>query len=174
MKKAIAIIMAFVMIMAVTVPVFAAETTQYVEMDNPVADANGAQSSSVDVLTTYEDKHWDYTITIPAGFSFNWDDTVAKDANYSVDSHLLIGASLKVAVSADNDGKMTNSEITDYSLTYTLTGGIDEKIFGEINNAEGPDEDIKIAIEQEEYDNAVPAAYEGTVTYTVTYVPPTV
>ena len=158
MKKIIAIVMALVMMMAVTVPAFAADITK-----------DTAQAGQATVATTTDETDATYTVTYPAAFTFAWDDTATKDANYTVTSQLPIGASLKVSVAADNDAKMTSTTATNYSLTYTLAGGIAEKTFNEINNNEGPDEDITISIAQEQYDAAVPAVYQGTVTYTVVY-----
>ena len=158
MKKIIAIMMALVMMMAVTVPAFAAGITK-----------DTAQSGQATVATTTDETDATYTVTYPASFTFDWDDTATQNANYTVTSQLPIGATLKVSVAADNDAKMTSTTATNYSLTYTLAGGIAEKTFNEINNNAGPDEDITIGIAQEQYDAAVPAVYQGTVTYTVAY-----
>lgn len=158
MKKIIAIVMALVMMMAVTVPAFAADITK-----------DSAQAGQATVATTTDETDATYTVTYPASFVFAWDDTAAKDANYSVTSQLPIGAKLSVSVGADNNGEMTSATATNYSLTYTLAGGIAAKEFAEINNNAGPDENITISIAQDEYDAAVPAVYEGTVTYTVAY-----
>ena len=159
MKKILAIVMAIVMMMAIAVPAFAAE----IKKD----DTN--QSGQATVATTTDDTDATYTVTYPAAFTFAWDDVETKNANYSVTSQLPIGASLKVSVAADNGGVMTSTTATAYSLTYTLAGGVAEKTFSEINNGAGPDTDITIGIAQEQYDAAVPAVYQGTVTYTVVY-----
>lgn len=161
MKKIIAIVMALVMMMAVTVPAFAAD----IEKD----DAN--QFGQATVATTTSDTDATYTVSYPATFTFAWDDTTPQVANYSVTSQLPIGASLTVSVAADNGGVMTSATATGYDLTYTLAGGVGAKTFSEINNGTGPDTDITIAIAQSEYDEAVPAVYQGTVTYTVAYTP---
>ena len=158
MKKILAIAMAIVMMMAIAVPAFAADITK-----------DTAQAGQATVATTTSDTDATYTVTYPAAFTFAWDDVNTQDANYAVTSQLPIGASLKVSVAADNGGVMTSAVATGYSLTYTLAGGIGEKTFNEINNGAGPDEDITIAIPQAQYDAAVPAVYQGTVTYTVVY-----
>lgn len=158
MKKIIAIVMALVMMMAVTVPAFAADITK-----------DTAQAGQATVATTTDETDATYTVTYPASFTFAWDDVAAKDANYSVTSQLPIGAKLAVSVAADNNALMTSTTATAYSLTYTLAGGIAAKEFTEINDGEGPDTDITIAIPQAQYDAAVPAEYTGTVTYTVVY-----
>ena len=96
MKKIIAIVMALVMMMAVTVPAFAVDITK-----------DTAQAGQATVATT----------TIP------WGDTNAVNVTYAVTSQLPIGASLKVSVAADNNGEMTSANAAGYKLTYTLTGG---------------------------------------------------
>ena len=158
MKKIIAIVMALVMMMAVTVPAFAADITK-----------DSAQAGQATVATTTNETDATYTVSYPAAFTFAWDDTNAQNANYTVTSQLPIGAKLKVSVVADNNGEMLSANAPDYALEYTLAGGTAEKEFSEINNAAGPDEDITIAIAQSEYDAAVPDVYQGTVTYTVVY-----
>ena len=68
--KIIAIVMALTMMMAITVPVFAAEIT------NESAD----KTSTVDVKTTFdENADWSYTVTIPAGVEIAWNDKTEKD-----------------------------------------------------------------------------------------------
>lgn len=160
MKKIIAIVMALVMMMAVTVPAFATD----IKKD----DEN--QSGQAIVATTTSDTDATYTVTYPATTSIPWGDTSAHDAAYTVTSQLPIGATLKVSVSADNNGLMTSTAATGYSLTYTLTGGA-EATFSEINNGAkasdvgGTDASVSIT----DFSQAVPAVYEGTLTYTVVY-----
>lgn len=164
MKKIIAIVMALIMMMVVTVPAFAAEITN-----------DTAQTSSVDVVTTFDETtDWSYTVTIPAGVTVAWNDTSAQDMTYSVESQLLIGASLKVSVVADNGGTMTATGTTD-TLTFTVAGG-DEVEFGPVNPANttapnvvgGTNASVSIA----DFSGKAVGAYTGTLTYTVTYVAP--
>lgn len=163
MKKILAMAMAIVMMMAVAVPAFAA-----IDKDTTKED-DGSQLGKVTVATITDDTDATYTVTYPANFTFEWDDVATQDANYSVTSQLPIGDKLTVSVAADNGGKMTSTTAAAYSLTYTLAGGIAAKDFSEINNGEGPDEAITIGIAQAQYDQAVPAVYQGTVTYKVVY-----
>ena len=162
MKKIIAIVMALVMMMAVTVPTFAID-------QDTAKESDGSQKGQVIVATTTDETDATYTVSYPAAFTFAWDDTAPQTANYTVNSQLPIGAKLTVSVIADNGALMTSTNAPAYDLTYTLAGGFGEKDFNEINKDEGPDEDITIHIEQEEYDDAVPDVYEGTVTYMVVY-----
>ncbi len=164
MKKIIAIVMALIMMMVVTVPAFAVDITN-----------DTAQTGSVDVVTTFDETtDWSYTVTIPAGITVAWNDTSAQNMTYSVESQLLIGASLKVSVVADNGGIMTATGTTD-TLTFTVAGG-DEVEFGPVNPAnttapnvvDGTNASVSIA----DFSGKAVGAYTGTLTYTVTYVAP--
>lgn len=167
MKKIISIVLALVMMMAITVPAFA-ETA--VLGDN-----------TVQVETTFDESaDTSYTVTIPATVSVVWDDTTtAYDVGYTVTSQLLVGASLKVAVNYDldtddtNNGVMTNADTT-ATLKYTLKGE-GETTFAEVNNAakasdaNGTDATITV----DGFADAPVATYTGTITYTVSYEAPT-
>ena len=155
MKKIIAIVMALVMMMAVTVPAFAADITK-----------DTAQAGQATVATTTDDTDATYTVTYPATTTIPWGDTNAVNVNYAVTSQLPIGASLKVSVAADNNGEMTSANAAGYKLTYTLTGGAEET-FQEINNNVAPSTDVTVAIA--DFSQAVPDVYTGTLTYTVAY-----
>ena len=113
MKKIIAIVMALVMMMAVTVPVFAADITK-----------DTAQAGQATVATTTDETDATYTVSYPAAFTFAWDDTNAQDANYTVTSQLPIGAKLKVSVVADNNGEMVCANAPGYALEYTLATNV--------------------------------------------------
>lgn len=165
MKKIISVLLAVAMLAALTVPAFAAEITK----------DSAEQSAKVDVVTkttnTEGQDAYTYTVTIPASFEFDWGDTAAKDATYTVTSQLLLGASLDVSVAADNGGEMTATG-TDQTLTYTLTNG-GSTHFTEVNNEATPTAAPSVSIAKEEYDGVPIAAYTGTMTYTVTYNAPT-
>ena len=156
MKKIIAIVMALVMMMAVTVPAFAAD----IKKD----DAN--QFGQATVATTTSDTDATYTVTYPAATTIAWGDTAAKNVNYTVTSQLPIGATLKVSVAADNGGKMTSANAPDYELVYALAGGAEET-FSEINNNVAPATPVEVSIA--DFSQAVPDVYQGTLTYTVVY-----
>ena len=162
MKKIISVLLAVAMLAALTVPAFAAEITK----------DSAEQSAKVDVVTkttnTDGEDAYSYTVTIPASFEFDWGDTAAKDATYTVTSQLLLGASLDVSVAANNGGKMTN-ENTASTLTYTLTNG-GSTHFAEVNNAAAPAAQPAVSIAS--YDNVPIAVYTGTLTYSVTYNAP--
>ena len=166
MKKIIAIVMALTMMMAITVPVFAVEIT------NESTD----KTSTVDVKTTFnENSDWSYTVTIPAGVEIAWNDKTEKDMTYSVESQLLIGASLDISAVADNNGEMTAGADVSETLKFNVTGG-DVVNFKEINaaNTTAPGvvggTNVKVAIET--FDGKPVGAYVGTLTFTVVYNAP--
>ena len=163
MKKIISVLLAVAMLAALTVPAFAAEITK----------DSAEQSATVDVVTKTTNTDgadaYTYSVTFPASFEFDWGDTAAKDATYTVTSQLLLGASLDVSVAANNGGKMTN-ENTASTLTYTLTNG-GSTHFTEVNNSAAPTAQPTVSIAS--YAGVPIAVYTGTLTYTVTYNAPT-
>ena len=171
MKKILAFAMAIVMMMAVAVPAFATDITK------ADTDAANPASATADVVTkdTKEDgtDAYSYTISFPASTTVGWNDSSAKDVAYTVTSQLLLGASLKVSVAANDGGKMTNAGTEKY-LTYTLTGA-ETATFGEVNNGAkasdvgGTNATVAIA----SFADVPVAEYTGTLTYTVEYVAPT-
>ena len=165
MKKIIAIVMALVMMMAVTVPAFAVE----------IKNGDQDQFGTADVVTTFdENADWSYTVTIPTGVTVAWNDTSAQAMTYSVESQLLIGASLKVSATADNGGSMTASGTTD-TLTFAVAGG-DVVEFGAVNaantTAPGVVGGTNVSVSIADFAGKAVGAYTGTLTYTVVYVAP--
>lgn len=164
MKKIISIALALVMMMTICIPAFATQTANH-----------GDNTVNVETNTTDKDGNdaYSYTVTIPATISVAWNDTSAQPATYSVESQLLIGASLKVSVAPVNNGEMTATG-TDKTLTYTLAGG-DEVVFPEVNEAGTTAPNVKngtnATVTIADFSGVPVAAYTGTVTYSVTYVP---
>lgn len=162
MKKIISVLLAVAMLAALTVPAFAVDITK----------DSAEQSAKVDVVTkttnTEGQDAYTYTVTIPASFEFDWGDTAAKDATYTVTSQLLLGASLDVSVAANNGGEMTATG-TDQTLTYTLANG-GSAHFAEVNNSAAPATHPTVSIAS--YAGVPIAVYTGTLTYTVTYNAP--
>ena len=163
MKKIISVLLAVAMLAALTVPAFAAEITK----------DSAEQSAEVDVVTkttnTDGEDAYSYTVTIPASFEFDWGDTAAKDATYTVTSQLLLGASLDVSVAADNGGTMAATG-TDKTLSFNLTNAVSTH-FTEVNNGAEPTAKPMVSIAS--YEGVPIAVYTGTMTYTVTYNAPT-
>lgn len=158
MKKIVSILLAVMMIAAIAVPSFAATITK--ESDPKTAD--------VQVKTKTTDKEnndpENYTVTIPAEIAVPWGEKEAKDAHYTVNSQLKLGAKLKVSAAAENEGKMTNAA-TDKFLTFTVAGG-EVAEYPELNKNVESSTTVTIA----DF-NAPIAEYVGHMLYTVEYVP---
>lgn len=158
MKKVVSILLAVMMIAAIAVPSFAATITK--ESDPKTAD--------VQVMTKTTDKDnndpENYTVTIPAEIAVPWGEKEAKDAHYTVNSQLKLGAKLKVSAAAENEGKMTNAA-TDKFLTFTVAGG-EVAEYPELNKNVESSTTVTIA----DF-NAPIAEYVGHMLYTVEYVP---
>lgn len=173
MKKILAIVMAIVMMMAVAVPAFAAETATNITKTDPTPDATGKQTGTAVVKTVYnENTDWSYTITIPADMEIAWNDDGVKNMTYYVESQLLIGASIKVSV-VGND-KLTASSGDE--LAYTLTGG-GEVEFGAVNakNTTAPNvtNGTNVQVKIPSFAGVPVGTYSDTLTYTVEYIAPT-
>lgn len=157
MKKIVSILLAVMMIAAIAVPSFAATITK--KSDPKTAD--------VQVMTKTTDKDnndpENYTVTIPAEIAVPWGEKEAKDAHYTVNSQLKLGAKLKVSAAAENEGKMTNAA-TDKFLTFTVAGG-EVAEYPELNKNVESSTTVTIA----DF-NAPIAEYVGHMTYTVEYV----
>ncbi len=115
MKKIIAIVMALVMMMAITVPAFAAIT----ETSNQSGDSLVKTDTSAVGAGSY-------TVEIPAEIVIPWD-APTYDATYTVETQLAVGKKLNVSV-ADKEsgtltGTMTATGTTD-TLEYTISGAV--------------------------------------------------
>lgn len=161
MKKLISFALAIVMMLAVCVPAFATDITK-----------DTAQTANADVVTKTTDEEGNsaekYTVTIPAETIIPWGNPAPVEAPYFVTSQLLLGASLKVSVAANNSGKMTAAG-TDKTLTFALENGA-EQTFGDICDNQAPATQPTVSIA--DFSAAPIAAYTGTMTYTVAYVAP--
>ena len=122
MKKIIAIVMALVMMMAVTVPAFAGEIK---EKDTA---QNGESLVKTDTSTVGAGS---YTVTYPAEIVIAWN-TVGT-AEYTVTTQLAVGKTLNVEVadktSGTLEGTMTATGTADtlvYDLSGDVTGDYDE------------------------------------------------
>lgn len=164
MKKVISIALALVMILAICVPAFAAETQEITKDTVP-------QTANADVVTKTTDDAGNnaekYIVTIPTSVLIPWGNTDPVDAPYTVETQLLLGAKIKVSVAANDSGAMTASG-TDKTLTYTLANG-DAAEFGDLcaaGTAPATQPTVSIA----DFSTAPIAEYTGTMTYTVEYV----
>lgn len=166
MKKFLSVLLAVCMLFAVCVPAFAVEVK-----NDATGQPTPADPQQVEVYTDIKDVTSTYTVTIPADLGISWDDTKDHELAYSIESVLLYGAKLSVAVAADDDGKMKLG--TDDGKTYlyfTLSDNATQEFTG-LNEA-GTTPSVQPKVKVNAFDQAV-AKYTGSVTFTVTYTAPT-
>lgn len=159
-KKYLSIVLAISMMFAICVPVFAEDTV--IDKDsNP-------QTANADVYTVFDVSDDTYSVTIPASYEIDWDDTGAKDLDYTVTTDLVPGSKVAVSVAANNNGEMTR-EAGSEKLTFTLANG-DAAEFTGLNASAVPATvpTATIASFNQPIDT-----YTGSVTFTVTYTPAT-
>ena len=151
MKKIIAIVMALVMMMAVTVPAFAAIT----ETSNQSGDSLVKTDTSAVGAGTY-------TVEIPAEIVIPWD-APTYDATYKVETQLAVGKELKVTVadkeSGTLNGKMTATGTADV-LEYTISGDVETE-YVEVSN-----ETETITFTVADWEKTI-AEYSNYITFTV-------
>ena len=157
MKKIIAIVMALVMMMVVTVPVFA-------------ADLNVKDTDSGEVtITTSTDKadgtdgDW-YLVTIPADTTIAWGEQ-ATALSYSAETHLLYGKTLDVTVTS-SDYIMTYEPEAGVALdlAFALTGDTDVN-FATVTYP-AVEKAISVDITEEAWNYAVVGEYSDILTFT--------
>ncbi len=158
MKKVISLVMALVMMMAVTVPVFAA---------GPLNEGN--KTSDVQVKTDTSNLTGDgtYTVTIPSTMPIDWNAT-STGFEYSVTSTLVANKAVNVTVSQKNTTMTaTDADIKD-DIVYSLAGTVNAKTSKPSVSNEKFNFTVEIA--QSEFDTATIAEYTDTVTFTATIV----
>ena len=163
MKKILAVVLALAMMATLCVTSFAAT------IDKDSVD----QYSDVNVYTkttnTGGEDAYKYSVTIPAEIAIDWEDTSAQNAAYTVDAQLLLGATLKVEVTGNNENKMTNAQADpQYFLTFAL-GGTTSQTYPAVTDNVTSDTTVTVA----DFSGVPIAEYTGTLTYTVTYNAPT-
>ena len=153
MKKIIAIVMALVMMMAVTVPVFAANT-----IDNTTAN-NGESLVKTDTSAVGAGE---YTVSYPAEIVIPWD-APTYDAEYTVDTQLAVGKKINVSVADKTSGTLTGTMTatgTADTLEYTLSGAVATE-YDEVSSAT---ETITFTVADW---NKTIAEYSNYITFTV-------
>ena len=163
MKKILAIAMALVMMMAVTVPAFAASTAVDIKADT-------AQAGEVLVSTTTENANaeW-YTVTIPADTAIVWGTTTATNLDYKVACQLATGKTLSVTITSKNTNKLVNgSESIDYNATGFETQTFDAVTgTGNATSNVGVAPETAVTITVPSWEGKTIADYADTLTYTV-------
>ncbi len=161
MKKIIAIVMALVMMMAVTVPAFAA--------DLGVKDTD---SGEVTITTKTEkadgsDGDW-YIVTIPADTTIAWGEQ-ATEMKYSAETHLLYGKTLDVKVTSA-DYIMTYAPEADVALdlAFALSGDTDVN-FATVTYP-AVEKAISVDITEEAWNYAIVGEYSDVLTFSAAIV----
>ena len=165
MKKILAVVMAIVMMMAIAVPAFAADTAVKIEKDS------AAQKGDVVVSTTTEgtSAEW-YTVTIPADTQIVWGTTIAVNLDYTVACQLATGKTLSVAIASANTNSLVNGS---ESIAYNATG-FDKQDFAAVTGTGNASANVGVApttsvtITVPTWEGKTIADYADTLTYTVT------
>lgn len=147
MKKVLSLALAFVLMFAICVPVFA----EYV----------GSTPVRVDGTTVGAS----FTVTIPATATITWGQT-EKSIEYSVYSQLETGKGIKVIVKADSDQKMKNAANTAF-LEYSLKNGTTEYITTQsvIPSTNPEKSNVVVQIPTTNWNKASIDNYVGTLTF---------
>lgn len=160
MKKIVSVLLAVMMLFAVTVPAFAGEIT---EESSPA-------SGSTPVKTNYDDLEASggyYTVTYPAVIDVKWGAEQTAET-YDVETQLIPGATLNVTVASVNSA-MKNAGGTQ-QLPYTVTGD---------TNAEGiaafasETKTIQINVTAADWENVPIEEYTDNLTFEAEVVMPT-
>ncbi len=106
-----------------------------------------------------------YTVTIPAGFPVEWEDSSAQDVSYSVTTEMVATSKLTVGVTNDGTGKLTNTATSDV-LTYTAENFVETEFGNRVTNAK-PDPAPTVSVSG--WENVPVGEYKTTLTYTVVY-----
>ncbi len=155
MKKIIAIVMALVMMMAITVPALAAELNV------------NAQGGDATVLTDTSNIVGDgsYTVTYPATMALTWG-TEATPFQYSVTSQLKTGKCVSVAITDSVNGEAGFNMINANgdALAYALSGTISTKTSAPVVTDEAFDYSVDVT--SDDWAAASYDTYEDTLTFT--------
>ena len=163
MKKILAVVLALAMMATLCVTSFAAT------IDKDSADQYADVNVYTNTTNTEGEDAYKYSVTIPAEIPVDWEDTSAQNAAYTVDAQLLLGATLKVEVTGNNENKMTNAQADpQYFLTFALSGTTSQTYPAVTDNVTS---DTTVTVT--DFSGVPIAEYTGTLTYTVTYNAPT-
>lgn len=163
MKKFISLALAVVMLLAVCVPAFAADTKRITN-----ETANSA-TTLVKTSTLKEDgtSGENFTVIIPADASIPWGKETATNMNYSVEAHLGYGKKLNVKVSGNRE--MTLTEDANETIAYTLGGKTEYLSDGPVVNPQA-NVPLTLIVDKETWANAIVGEYSDTLTFTAEVV----
>lgn len=157
MKKILAIVLALVMMLAVSVPAFAVD----------IATDNGKGESVVKTSTQNEDgeEAAGFTVSIPAENIVPWD-SLSKDFTYTVTSQLAPAKAVRVDV-ADADDGLVMTDTTGLELAYWLQNSY-AVMDGPVVNAQSCT--FTVCVSQDNWDAAPVSEYSDTLLFTASIV----
>lgn len=158
MKKVLAVALAVVMMLSVSVMAFAA---------NPITNDSSEQNETINVVTSASAGNDEYTVSVPASVTIPWNNDGSSNgtADYKVTCNLVEGSKVTVSAAADNGGEMTSTDTAD-TLTFTVSGGEAAEFAGMQN-----DKNTAVVATIASFAGVAVGAYTGTMTYTVVYAP---
>lgn len=159
MKKVLAVALAVVMMLSVSVMAFAA---------NPITN-DSEQTETINVVTSASAANDKYTVSVPASVTIPWNNDGSSNgtADYQVTCNLVEGSKVTVSAAADNSGVMTSTDTAD-TLTFAVSGGEAAEFAGMQNN-----KNTAVDATINSFAGVAVGAYTGTMTYTVVYTPAT-
>ncbi len=152
MKKIIAIVMALVMMMAVTVPAFAEELNAGATAGDAIVKTN----------TSAIVGDGEYVVTYPATMDLIWE-TESTQFTYSVTSQLKTGKCVSVTV-ADKDLAYVMTNATGAELAYSLSGATNGKTTMPVVN--GASFNFNVDVAPDAWAAASIDEYKDTLTFT--------
>ncbi len=175
MKKILALALALVMMLSVSVIAFADDvvyTGQYdAGTDGYVITPAGDMATELQTLTVDEDGNpvAGFTVTIPATVPIPWEGTTAGDyLNWSYASKLEEGKQL--SISLDKTGGTFYTDGADKTLAYTLSGDAVGTAFATGEEVTDGTINKQIEIDVTGWNDVPVGAYADTVTFTVAVV----
>ena len=108
-----------------------------------------------------------YTVTIPAGFPVDWDDSDKQDVSYIANTEMNAASSITVKVSSDGTGKMASVIDPSLTLDYVTEGFDTETVFSGMVSGGAPDQTPYVTVSG--WDDVPVGEYRTTLTYTVVY-----
>lgn len=172
MKRILAMALTFVMLFAICVPSFAAETVK-INPYSPPPDVNGLQRCEHYVHTKKESAS--YTVIIPATIIIPWE-AQSKSFQYSVSNvQLQSGKRLKVTLASQGEKVLLDGN--GYALPYTFTKGnksVHDDELGYITSSEVAMEAVtlpfNISIAAKDWKTVPVNVYTGNLTFIVDVV----
>lgn len=163
MKKFISLVLALVMMLAVCVPAFAANTKKITN------ETVNSATTLVKTSTLKEDgsSGESFTVILPSDASIPWGKETATNMNYSVEAHLGYGKKLSVKVTGNN--KMALAEDANETITYSLGGTIEYFSEGPVVNPQA-NVPLTLTVDKETWANAIVGEYKDTLTFTAEVV----